>query len=131
MSKSCSIAWNGRLRVGHAFERRADLGSAPAAGWRKGCVARRRMVCGSVSGGYVEVDLIDRVRRTAFVTGPPQRVLYGVSTEEAWRFDSPSGGTIELVLELLRAADPATIDWLSLAIPRVDRRGHRLSSNRV
>lgn len=70
-------------------------------------------VVGSVSGGCIEDDLIHRYSR-AYQTpaghtapsithevpeGPPQRVKYGVSAEEAHRFGLPCGGTLELVLE--------------------------------
>jgi len=59
------------------------------------------IVCGSVSGGCIEDDLIDRARREPFVTQRPQRVTYGVSADEARRFGLPCGGTMELVLEPL------------------------------
>ena len=58
-------------------------------------------VVGSVSGGCIEDDLIDRVRAGALALERPQRVKYGVSAEEATRFGLPCGGTIELVLEPL------------------------------
>jgi len=60
-------------------------------------------VVGSVSGGCIEDDLIDRVRSGALLLERPQRVKYGVSAEEATRFGLPCGGTIELVLEPLTA----------------------------
>ena len=59
------------------------------------------LICGSVSGGCIEDDLVDRVRRRALAAELPQRVTYGVTAEEAFRFGLPCGGTIELVLEPL------------------------------
>jgi len=59
------------------------------------------VVCGSVSGGCIEDDLIDRMRRAPPVTRLPERVTYGVSADEARRFGLPCGGTMELVLEPL------------------------------
>ena len=57
-------------------------------------------VVGSVSGGCIEDDLIDRYRGANAITdGPPQRVKYGVSADEAHRFGLPCGGTLELILE--------------------------------
>ena len=66
-------------------------------------------VVGSVSGGCIEDDLIYRYRRPAdgsattathdIPDGPPQRVKYGVSADEAHRFGLPCGGTLELMLE--------------------------------
>jgi xanthine dehydrogenase accessory factor len=61
------------------------------------------VVCGSVSGGCIEDDLIDRARRAPLVTQRPERVTYGVSADEARRFGLPCGGTMELVLELIGA----------------------------
>ena len=62
------------------------------------------LVVGSVSGGCIEDDLVDRVRSRALAASLPQRVIYGVSAEEALRFGLPCGGTIELVLEPLSPA---------------------------
>ena len=59
------------------------------------------LVAGSVSGGCIEDDLVDRVRRKALAAEAPQRVTYGVTAEEAFRFGLPCGGTIELILEPL------------------------------
>jgi xanthine dehydrogenase accessory factor len=54
---------------------------------------------GSVSGGCVEDDLIDRVRTDVLTGSLPQIVLYGVGKEEAARFGLPCGGTLRLVVE--------------------------------
>jgi len=56
-------------------------------------------LAGSVSGGCVEDDLIDRVRTDVLTGHLPQIVLYGVSKEEAARFGLPCGGTLRLVVE--------------------------------
>jgi xanthine dehydrogenase accessory factor len=58
-------------------------------------------VAGSVSGGCIEDDLIERVRRGGVTMERPQAVRYGISADEAHRFGLPCGGTIELVLEPL------------------------------
>lgn len=65
------------------------------------------LVVGSVSGGCVEDDLIDRVRRGERVE-QPTLVTYGVTKEEAARFGLPCGGNLRLVQEPL--ADTAWID---------------------
>jgi xanthine dehydrogenase accessory factor len=59
------------------------------------------LVAGSVSGGCIEDDLVERVRRKDLAAERPQRVTYGVTAEEAFRFGLPCGGTIELILEPL------------------------------
>ncbi|AKU24210.1 XdhC family protein [Massilia sp. NR 4-1] len=60
-------------------------------------------VVGSVSGGCIEDDLIERVRREGIAHRTPQLVSYGISADEAHRFGLPCGGTIELALEPLGA----------------------------
>ncbi|MFN9212768.1 MAG: XdhC family protein [Betaproteobacteria bacterium] len=59
------------------------------------------LVVGSVSGGCIEDDLVERVRSNAAAATRPERVKYGITAEEAFRFGLPCGGTIELVLEPL------------------------------
>jgi xanthine dehydrogenase accessory factor len=61
------------------------------------------IVEGSVSGGCIEDDMIARVRSRDLVKDTPASTRYGVSAEQAQRFGLPCGGTIELVLEPLRA----------------------------
>jgi xanthine dehydrogenase accessory factor len=61
-------------------------------------------VVGSVSGGCIEDDLIDRVRRLGIEQTRPDVLKYGISADEAHRFGLPCGGTIELVLEPLTRA---------------------------
>ncbi|TDN68200.1 XdhC family protein [Paraburkholderia sp. BL10I2N1] len=59
------------------------------------------LVVGSVSGGCIEDDLIDRVRQRGIEQTLPEAVKYGITAEEAHRFGLPCGGTIQLVLEPL------------------------------
>jgi xanthine dehydrogenase accessory factor len=58
-------------------------------------------VMGSVSGGCVEDDLIDKVKARAVAADKPEIVTYGVSQEQATRFGLPCGGTLQIVLEPL------------------------------
>jgi len=82
------------------------------------------MVVGSVSGGCIEDDMIDRVREGKLVGDRPVTTRYGVTAEEAQRFGLPCGGTLELVLEPLAAA--SALDEL---LERVER--HELVSRRL
>jgi xanthine dehydrogenase accessory factor len=59
------------------------------------------LVAGSVSGGCIEDDIVDRVRREGMKETATRAVKYGVSADEARRFGLPCGGTIQLVLEPL------------------------------
>jgi xanthine dehydrogenase accessory factor len=56
-------------------------------------------VVGSVSGGCVEDDLIEKARAGGVAKDKPQLVTYGVTNEEATRWGLPCGGTLELVME--------------------------------
>jgi xanthine dehydrogenase accessory factor len=78
-------------------------GSAPRPVGSVVAVRDDGQIAGSVSGGCIEDDLIDRVRRHALAAKVPQVVRYGVTGDEAARFGLPCGGTIELVLEPVAA----------------------------
>lgn len=60
-------------------------------------------VAGSLSGGCIEDDLIERVKRGELAPRLPQSTTYGVTAEEAQRFGLPCGGTVQIVLEPLSA----------------------------
>jgi len=60
-------------------------------------------VVGSVSGGCIEDDLIDRVRKEGITRTQPEVVTYGITSDEAHRFGLPCGGTIQLAIEPLAA----------------------------
>jgi xanthine dehydrogenase accessory factor len=74
-------------------------GSSPRPEGAMLCIRDDGRVTGSVSGGCIEDDLIDRVRRSGVQLARPEAVEYGVSADEAHRFGLPCGGTIRLVLE--------------------------------
>jgi xanthine dehydrogenase accessory factor len=57
------------------------------------------LVQGSVSGGCIEADLIERITQGGFDGTLPFLLTYGVTQEEALRFGLPCGGTMELVVE--------------------------------
>src|SRR3954471_24811680 len=82
-------------------------GSAPRPPGALLCLRDDGVVAGSVSGGCVEDDLIDRVRHGERVDAP-SLIAYGVTKEEAARFGLPCGGNLRLVQEPLQ--DTAWID---------------------
>ncbi len=59
------------------------------------------LVVGSVSGGCIEDDIVDRTRKEGMKATRAEAVTYGVTADQAWRFGLPCGGTIQLVLEPL------------------------------
>ncbi|WP_210546603.1 XdhC family protein [Rhodoferax sp. PAMC 29310] len=79
-------------------------GSAPRPPGALLCLRSDGQVVGSVSGGCVEDDLIERVRTGERVTRP-SLITYGVSKEEASRFGLPCGGNLRLVQEPLLSAN--------------------------
>jgi len=81
------------------------------------------LVVGSVSGGCVEDDLIDRVRHGERV-GTPAQIVYGVTKDEAARFGLPCGGTLRLLQEPL-----ADAGWIDLLLERTAR--HELVARTV
>ena len=73
-------------------------------------------VQGSVSGGCIEADLIERLLREGFASSEPYAVKYGVTQDEARRFGLPCGGTMELVIEPW--PDLAALATLSAVVER-------------
>jgi xanthine dehydrogenase accessory factor len=61
---------------------------------------------GSVSGGCVEADLVDRVRRGDFDQDQPELISYGVDADEARRFGLPCGGRLDLIVERIDDRSP-------------------------
>ena len=101
-------------------------------------------VVGSVSGGCIEDDLIDRHTRAyaqaaaataggahSIPSGPPSFVKYGISADEAHRFGLPCGGTLELLLEYDPDPDSLAALIAALEVGRLMRRTVRLSDGAV
>lgn len=106
---------------------------------------------GSVSGGCIEDDLIERYSRGPLApaaalgggqggasaasasapAGPPAFVKYGVSADEAHRFGLPCGGTLELLLEFNPDASLLSDLVSMLEAGRLVRRHTRLSDGQV
>ncbi len=76
-------------------------GSAPRPVGALVAVRTDGLIIGSVSGGCIEDDLVDKLRSGKLEIKTPQKVRYGISAEEANRFGLPCGGTLEIMLEAL------------------------------
>lgn len=74
-------------------------GSAPRPPGSTVAIRNDGLVAGSVSGGCIEDDLIEKARAGALASGRPDVVRYGIDADTAHRFGLPCGGLIELVLE--------------------------------
>ena len=60
-------------------------------------------IVGSLSGGCVEDDLLEKLTRGELAAERSQFFTYGVSTEEAEKFGLPCGGSLLIVIEPLKA----------------------------
>ena len=76
-------------------------GSAPRPVGAMVAIRDDGQVVGSVSGGCVEDDLIEKTKQNISGMVKPALVTYGVTNEEATRWGLPCGGTLELVMEPL------------------------------
>jgi xanthine dehydrogenase accessory factor len=92
-------------------------GSAPRPAGALLAVRDDGQVAGSVSGGCVEDDLIERIRKRELAGDKPELTVYGITKEEAARFGLPCGGQLRIVLEPLREAP-----WLDQLLARVSAR---------
>ena len=98
-------------------------GSAPRPPGALLCLRGDGLVVGSVSGGCVEDDLIDRVRHGERVDHAAL-ITYGVTKEDAARFGLPCGGNLRLVQEPLRS-----VEWIDDVLARTAR--HELVARRL
>jgi len=98
-------------------------GSAPRPPGALLCLRADGLVVGSVSGGCVEDDLIDRLRHGERVD-KPSLITYGVTKEEAARFGLPCGGNLRLVQEPLHS-----VAWIDEVLARTAR--HELVARRL
>jgi xanthine dehydrogenase accessory factor len=78
---------------------------------------------GSVSGGCVEDDLVQRTLRGEFELQPPRLIEYGINTATTRRVGLPCGGRLQLVVEHLVTAAPLrkVVDSMA-ARQRISRR---------
>ena len=74
---------------------------------------------GSVSGGCIEEDLLERLRAGEYSGERPELIEFGVSAEENERLGLPCGGRLTLLLQRLGDSDR---DWLQQALAALERR---------
>ena len=95
-------------------------GSAPRPVGALAAIREDGVIIGSVSGGCVEDDLINRVRQSG-QPGAPELLSYGIDRGEAARWGLPCGGQLSLVAEPLTNAQ-----WIAELLPRLDQ-GERIA----
>jgi xanthine dehydrogenase accessory factor len=72
----------------------------------------RGQIAGSLSGGCVEDDLLEKLTAGTLAGERPQFFRYGITPEETERFGLPCGGSLHITIEPLRP-DPATLEHFS------------------
>ncbi|HEY6130958.1 MAG TPA: XdhC family protein [Halioglobus sp.] len=95
------------------------LGSSPRPVGSVVVIADDGRQVGSVSGGCVEEDLLQRLRSGVYSGERPEQVEYGVSAQENERLGLPCGGRLTLLLQRLGDADNA---WLTTALGALEQR---------
>ena len=63
------------------------------------CCNEGGRVAGSLSGGCIEEDLLEKLRAGELATGKPHLLVYGASAEESERFGLPCGGQLHVAIE--------------------------------
>jgi xanthine dehydrogenase accessory factor len=115
------------LRHGHEVALVTVLktwGSSPRPPGSLMVMRRDGIHAGSVSGGCVEEDLIQRYRDSELSDSYPVQIAYGVNRTDAIRFGLPCGGRLSLLVEQLN--DGEQLQQLLDAL-----RQHRLTARRV
>lgn len=75
------------------------------------------VICGSVSGGCVEEDLVQRYKSGQIGTVFPSLIDYGIDRQEATRLGLPCGGRLELLIEQLDS-----LSQLQILLDKIENR---------
>ncbi|MCB1690052.1 MAG: XdhC family protein [Halioglobus sp.] len=105
----------------------STIGSSPRPAGSIAAVTDEGHQIGSVSGGCVEEDLIERLRSGAYSGERPELIEYGVSAEENERLGLPCGGRITLLLQRLATGDKHWVDGALAALKQrrcIERKLH-------
>ena len=63
------------------------------------CCNDQGHIAGSLSGGCIEEDLLDKLQQHALAPKTPEVLIYGVTAEESDRLGLPCGGQLHVVIE--------------------------------
>ena len=63
------------------------------------CCSADGEVVGSLSGGCIEEDLLERLHQGKLASVKPELLIYGATQEEVERFQLPCGGQLHVVIE--------------------------------
>jgi xanthine dehydrogenase accessory factor len=77
-------------------------------------------IAGSLSGGCIEEDLLEKLQRGEMASSGPEVLVYGVSQAETERFGLPCGGQLHVVIEPF--IDRRHLDTLRAITERIEQR---------
>ncbi|GAB1266658.1 XdhC family protein [Aurantivibrio infirmus] len=77
--------------------------------------------CGSLSGGCIEEDLLEKISRGEIASDKSVHMLYGESKEEAERLKLPCGGTLGVLIEP-QSATEENLSWLKKILQHLEAR---------
>ena len=98
-----ALEWLDSGYKAHLFTVVQTWGSAPRLPGAILVVREDGHLIGSVSGGCIEDDLADKARNQA-LPNTPTLMEYGISRDEAQRFNIPCGGRLQIFVEPLNTA---------------------------
>lgn len=101
-------------------------GSSPRPPGSLMVMSRDGVLDGSVSGGCVEDDMLQRYVKHQLSDCYPTRVDYGVNRDDATRFGLPCGGRLELLIEQLQSDNIRQLESLLDAMQQ-----HKLMARNV
>lgn len=101
--------WYGEGKKASLVTVLSTFGGSPRPPGSLAAIREDGLICGSVSGGCVEDDLVAEIREGKLFTGAARVALrsFGVNEEEEARYRLPCGTTLRLAIE--RKVDPALL----------------------
>jgi xanthine dehydrogenase accessory factor len=84
------------------------------------CCDSQGHVAGSLSGGCIEEDLLEKLRAGELATDTPEVLIYGGTPEESERLGLPCGGQLHIVIEPMQ--DKSTLPQFEQIVARLQAR---------
>ena len=84
------------------------------------CCNNNGEVVGSLSGGCIEEDLLERLHEGKLAESDPELLIYGATQEEVERFQLPCGGQLHVVIEPM--VDNSKLSQLKQMTARLENR---------
>jgi len=125
-----SLEWLKKGYQAHLFTVVQTWGSAPRLAGAILVVREDGHLIGSVSGGCIEDDLADKARNHA-LPKTSSVMEYGISRDEAQRFNIPCGGRLQIVVEPINEAAQLLPLVQALEVRKLMKRSVNLKTGQV